>query len=90
LARGGNLEQRLTAQPTLAFGKDFGDFDIQPSVSVQIPVGELGSLGTTAATNMANFGDPILWNTTFQYNFLQYFWPKLEVKSTGRMGSMLA
>jgi hypothetical protein len=28
---------------------------------------------------MTNFGDPILWNTTFQYHFLQYFWPELEV-----------
>ncbi|MEW6438426.1 MAG: hypothetical protein AB1508_14805 [Pseudomonadota bacterium] len=69
----------LTAQPTIAFGKGFGDFDIQSTVSVQIPVGGLGSPGTTATTNMANFGDPILWNTTFQYHFLQYFWPELEV-----------
>ena len=29
--------------------------------------------------NMTNFGDPILWNTTFQYHFMQYFWPELEV-----------
>jgi hypothetical protein len=69
----------LTAQPTIAFGKGFGDFDIQSTVSVQIPVGGIGSPGTTASTNMANFGDPILWNTTFQYHFLQYFWPELEV-----------
>jgi hypothetical protein len=29
--------------------------------------------------NMTAFGDPILWNTAFQYHFLQYFWPQLEV-----------
>ena len=29
--------------------------------------------------NKTNFGDPILWNTTFQYHFLEYFWPELEV-----------
>jgi hypothetical protein len=28
---------------------------------------------------LRNFGDPILWNTTFQYHFMRYFWPELEV-----------
>jgi hypothetical protein len=69
----------LTAQPTLAFGKGFGDFDIQSTVSVQIPVSGLSSPGNTRQVNMTNFGDPILWNTTFQYHFMQYFWPELEV-----------
>ncbi|MGP8233353.1 MAG: hypothetical protein ACLQL2_11945 [Methylovirgula sp.] len=69
----------LTAQPTLAFGKGFGDFDIQSTVSVQVPVGGLSSPGNTSEVNMTNFGDPILWNTTFQYHFMQYFWPELEV-----------
>ncbi len=69
----------LTAQPTLAGGKGFGDFDIQSTLSVQVPVGALYSSGNTPATNMANFGDPILSNTTFQYHFMQYFWPELEV-----------
>ena len=32
----------LTAQPTLAFGKGWGDFDIQSTVSVQIPVDGIG------------------------------------------------
>jgi hypothetical protein len=69
----------LTAQPTLAFGKGWGDFDIQSTVSVQIPVSGLTVAGTTAETNMKNFGDPILWNTTFQYHLFEYFWPELEV-----------
>jgi hypothetical protein len=68
-----------TAQPTLAFDKGWGDFDIQMTVSTQIPVSTLSSPGTTASTNMTNFGDPILWNTTFQYHFFEYFWPELEV-----------
>ncbi len=69
----------LVAQPTLAFGKGWGDFDIQTTISTQIPVGGLASPGNTPAQNMANFGNPILWNTTFQYHFLQYLWPELEV-----------
>lgn len=62
-----------TAQPTVAFGKGWGDFDIQSTVSTQIPVAGLVSGTTSAATNMRNFGDPLLWNTAFQYHFLEYF-----------------
>ena len=69
----------LTAQPTLAAGKGWGDFDIQSTISVQIPVAGTASPGNTAQVNMTNFGDPILWNTAFQYHFQQYFWPELEV-----------
>ena len=72
----------LTAQPTIAFGKGWGDFDIQSTVSVQIPVSAISSPGNTAEMNMTNFGDPILWNTTFQYHLWQYFWPELEVNYT--------
>ena len=71
----------LAAQPTLAFGKGWGDFDIQTTISEQFPV-EARSLQpghTPGATNMTNFGDPILWNTTFQYHLLEYFWPEVEV-----------
>jgi hypothetical protein len=69
----------LTAQPTLAAGQGWGDFDIQSTVSVQVPVSGRDSPGNTAEMNMTAFGDPILWNTTFQYHFMQYFWPELEV-----------
>ncbi len=69
----------LTAQPTLAFGKGWGDFDIQMTISQQYPVSGLYSPGNTPSTNMTNFGDPILWNTSFQYHLMQYFWPELEV-----------
>jgi hypothetical protein len=69
----------LTAQPTLAFGKGWGDFDIQSTVSVQVPIGALNAPGNPAATTFANFGDPFLWNTTFQYHLFEYFWPELEV-----------
>jgi hypothetical protein len=72
----------LTAQPTLAFGKGWGDFDIQSTVSVQIPVDGIQSANFTAQQNMTRFGDPLLWNTAFQYHFAEYFWPELEVNYT--------
>jgi hypothetical protein len=66
-------------QPTLAFGKGWGDFDIQMTLSEQFPIAGLSSPGTPTSINMSNFGDPFLWNTTFQYHVMQYFWPELEV-----------
>jgi hypothetical protein len=71
----------LVAQPTLAFGKGWGDFDIQMTVSDQIPVSSIGPKPKTGTT-VGNFGDPILWNTAFQYHLFQYFWPELEVNYT--------
>jgi hypothetical protein len=60
------------AQPYLAFGKGFGDFDIQGTVSAEIPFG-----GTDAENT--NFGHRIFTNVTFQYHFLEYFWPEVEL-----------
>ena len=74
-----NFRHVLTAQPTLAAGKGWGDFDIQLTVSVQVPVSGRDSPGDTAEMNRSAFGDPILWNTAFQYHFMQFFWPELEV-----------
>jgi hypothetical protein len=75
----------LVAQPTLAFGKGWGDFDIQSTISVQVPVDSYfcssAQCGTAPKTGsvITNFGDPVLWNTTFQYHLWQYFWPAVEV-----------
>ena len=41
----------LTAQPTLAAGKGWGDFDVQSTLSVQIPVQGHGSPGDTPEMN---------------------------------------
>jgi hypothetical protein len=68
----------LVAQPTLAFGKGWGDFDIQMTISQQYPLSSIGPKPKTGTT-VGNFGDPILWNTSFQYHFSEYFWPELEV-----------
>jgi hypothetical protein len=67
------------AQPTLAVGKGWGDFDIQMTVSQQYGFAALASPGNSARTNLVNFGDPILWNTTFQYHIFEYLWPEFEV-----------
>jgi hypothetical protein len=72
----------LVAQPTLAFGKGWGDFDIQSTLSVQVPVEGISSGSTPGATTVTNFGDPFLWNTTFQYHLFEYFWPELETNYT--------
>jgi hypothetical protein len=67
----------LLAQPTIAGGWGWGDFDIQMTVSQQYPLEAEGPLATP--TTLSDYGDPILWNTAFQYHFLQYLWPELEV-----------
>ena len=71
----------LVAQPTLAFGKGWGDFDIQSTISQQYPINSIGPKPKTGTT-VGNFGDPVISNTTFQYHFLKYFWPELGVNYT--------
>ena len=48
------------------------------TLSQQYPISGIGKDPKTGTT-VGNFGDPFLWNTTFQYHFMQYFWPELEV-----------
>jgi hypothetical protein len=67
------------AQPTLAFGKGWGDFDIQMTISEQFGFAALESPGNSAHTNLINYGDPVLWNTAFQYHIFKYLWPEIEV-----------
>ncbi len=57
--------------PTIAGGKGWGDFDIQSTLGVQIPVGYAGYNGKI-----------VLSNTTFQYHFARYFWPEIEVNES--------
>lgn len=78
----------LVAQPTIAFGKGWGDFDIQSTISVQIPVDsyfcpQVGCAAPPKGISAErNFGDPTIWNTAFQYHFFKYFWPAVEVSYT--------
>lgn len=57
--------------PTLAMGKGWGDFDIQATVGVPIPLEHENTIGTSIVTNVA-----------FQYHFAKYFWPEFEVNYT--------
>ena len=79
----------VLAQPTIAFGKGWGDFDIQSTLSVQIPVQHYFCTPTPQCTAPPvgisaerNYGDPVIWNTAFQYHFWKYFWPAVEVSYT--------
>ena len=64
-------------QPTLAFGKGWGDFDFQATVSQQYPVASIGPSGTAQ-----RFGDPVLANVALQYHIFEHFWPEFEVNYT--------
>jgi hypothetical protein len=57
--------------PTIAAGKGWGDFDIQATTGVAFPF-----------RNQSTFGTSIASNITFQYHFMQYFWPEFEVNNT--------
>ena len=57
--------------PTIAFGKGWGDFDIQATIGVPTPLAYQEKLGTSIATNVA-----------FQYHAFQYLWPEVEVNHT--------
>ena len=60
-----------TLLPTLAFGKGWGDFDIQATVGGVLPT-----------ANVAKLGDQIQTNVAFQYHLLKVLWPELEVNWT--------
>ena len=57
--------------PTLGAGKGWGDFDVQSTVTVALPTANHNVLGTA-----------LLWNTTLQYHFGEYFWPEFETNLT--------
>lgn len=57
--------------PTLAYGKGFGRFDVQSTLSVGLPVGGVHTLGR-----------PVAWNTTLQEHVSRFIWPELEFNST--------
>ncbi len=57
--------------PTLAFGKGFGDFDVQATVGGVLPASHVNVIGHQIQTNVA-----------FQYHIRPVFWPELEVNWT--------
>ena len=57
--------------PTIAGGKGWGDFDIQATSGVVMPVGHFSTTGAQLATNVA-----------LQYHLWHYFWPEFEFNDT--------
>jgi hypothetical protein len=75
----GNGSQGFSAgtdilQPTLAFGKGWGHFNVQVNLSEQFPLS-----GNQAAQN---FGKPVLANLVAQYQLWDYVWPEFELNFT--------
>jgi hypothetical protein len=66
-----NGSRDAVVTPTIGLGKGWGNFDVQSTVGVGIPVGDLNALGT-----------PVLYNTAFQYRVIKKLWPELEVNTT--------
>ena len=57
--------------PTIAYGKGFGNFDLQGTFGAGLPTADTSILGRTFA-----------WNNTFQYRVWRKFWPEVEMNST--------
>jgi hypothetical protein len=60
-----------TYLPTLAFGKGWGDFDIQGTFGAVLPDSHRSTLGDQIQTNVA-----------FQYHVWDVFWPQIETNWT--------
>ncbi len=63
-----NGAENAVVTPTIALGKGWGAFDVQGTLGIALPVGDVARLGT-----------PIAYNTAFQYRLLGKLWPELEV-----------
>src|ERR1700722_219384 len=57
--------------PTLAAGKGWGNFDVQGTIGVPIPLSHENTIGTSVVTNVA-----------LQYHLGQFFWPEIEANTT--------
>jgi hypothetical protein len=57
--------------PTIAYGKGFGEFDVQGTFGAGLPVADTSLVGRTYA-----------WNNAFQYRIFRKFWPEVELNST--------
>ena len=57
--------------PTLAFGKGWGDFDVQSTLAVRVPDSAFYRLGT-----------PFVGNIALQYRLFQRLWPEVEANVT--------
>ena len=65
----GTLHAIIT--PTIAYGKGFGNFDVQGTFGVALPVSDTNIIGRS-----------FLFNNTFQYRLFKKLWPEVELNST--------
>jgi hypothetical protein len=65
----GALDAIIT--PTFAYGKGFGQFDVQGTFGVGLPSGDTNLIGRT-----------YLWNNTLQYRVFRKLWPEVEFNAT--------
>ena len=62
---------RAVITPTIAYGKGLGNFDLQGTFGVGLPIAETDLVGRTYT-----------WNNTFQYRVFRKLWPEVELNST--------
>jgi hypothetical protein len=66
---------RPVITPTIAYGKGFGNFDVQGTLGGSLPTGSVSVIGNT-----------LLWNNAFQYKIFKNFCPEMEVNFTHDYG----
>ena len=57
--------------PTIAYGKGLGNFDLQGTFGIGLPVADSNIVGRT-----------YVWNNAFQYRVFRKLWPEIELNST--------
>ncbi len=62
---------RAIITPTLAYGKGYGDFDVQGTFGTTIPTADTFVIGRT-----------YIWNNTLQYRLFKKLWPEVELNTT--------
>ena len=67
--KNGSLHAMIT--PTIAYGKGLGDFDVQGTFGIALPIADTSLVGRS-----------YLWNNTFQYRLFRKLWPEVELNST--------
>lgn len=67
----GNGQTNAIITPTIAYGKGWGMFDMQGTLSAAEPGGNTSSIGRTYT-----------WNHTFQLHTLERIWPELELNQS--------
>jgi len=66
-----NGSSDATVSPGMGFGKGFGNFNLQSTLSAALPTGDTTRLGR-----------PVAWNTAAEYRLAKYFWPETEFNAT--------